>query len=138
MKLYYNCSHPIEILESLTIKISRVTRDRGVSMSSVPINCHGPFTFIFKEDRLWYRQFQEVKYELNADGHIDFLHKGTRDFEDEHEWWSKSEVKFALDDVQRIIFRSKSAGAKVQPRIAVRNAREVQKRFPSLFLESKR
>ena len=57
-QLYYNAYHPVEILESLVVKSSVCcNRDRGVSMSSLMIDSHGPFTFVFKPDRSWYNLF---------------------------------------------------------------------------------
>lgn len=113
MNLFYNAFHPLEILSSLTIKTSFVTRDRGVSMSCCAITSHGPFSFVFKPDLIWYAQFQPVQYGQFEE--YDFLHKNEM-FTDEHEYWSPTEVRFKLEDIQSLYYRKNSAGARIYPR----------------------
>ena len=130
MKLYYNAHHPVEILESRTILTSTCNgRNRGLSMSSKLIDSHGPFTFVFKPDRHWYNQFQQVIY--TNDHPIDFTHKLPM-FQDEFEYWSPSPVHFQLDDILHIIFRLRSAGASMQPRVTKRRLKELKSLFPAL------
>jgi hypothetical protein len=131
MRLYYNAFHPLEILQTLTIKTSVMNgRDRGVSMSSQPLDCHGPFTFVFKEGVRWARQFKEVKY--GDWDKVDFLHK-SRIFEGEFEWWSPEAVEFTLVDVERVYFRPECPGAKMRPRVAKKVAGELAKKYPFLL-----
>lgn len=131
LKLYYNAYHPVEILESLTIKTSSCCgRDRGVSMSSQMIDSHGPFTFVFKEGCEWFWLFTEVEYGDSPS--VDFTHK-VRDLEDEHEWWSPDSVYFRMEDIERVIFRIGSPGHRIHPRIGNRNYKALQENFPALI-----
>jgi hypothetical protein len=108
------------------------------------IDSHGPFTFVFKPDRDWYSLFTEVKYgnfakngfainKLTDDEFVryDFTHK-IEDFRDEHEWWAPGPVSFQLEDIQAVIFREQSPGARIHPRISVRNHRKLRERFSHL------
>jgi hypothetical protein len=141
LQLYYNAAHPIEILESLMVKSSICcNRDRGVSMSSQLIESHGPFTFVFKPGRDWYGLFTEVVYDstyamqffkgreeevsFEEWTRYDFTHK-RQDFRDEHEWWAPGPITFKLEDVQCVIFRENSSGAKIHPIISRRKYKKL-------------
>ena len=128
MKFYYNCWHPLEILQSLVIKVSTINgRNRGVSVASQMINSHGPFTFVF--DNL--TDLQQVEY---GAGSVDFTHK-PEIFANEFEWWSQEPVHFQLDDVEAIIFRMNSPGARIHPRIAKRTAKTLQQKYREIYDE---
>ena len=130
MKLYYNAHDPIGILESLKIRTSVcLGRDRGVSMSSKMIDSHGPFTFVFREGREWFSQFNEVQYGCFSP--FDFTHKVT-ELQDEHEWWSPTLVRFQIEDIERVFFRIGSPGHRIHPRIGGRNYKALKQRFPEL------
>jgi hypothetical protein len=117
-------------------------------MSSRLIDSHGPFTFVFKPDRDWYKLFTEVVYdgvfasqffkgrEEEASPEewalYTFTHK-IEDFQDEREHWAPGSIHFDLDDIQQIIFREKSAGARIHPIIAKRNYRKIRERFSLLI-----
>ena len=148
LQLYYNAHHPIEILNSLMVKSSICcNRDRGVSMSSRMINSHGPFTFVFKPERDWYNIFTEVTYDAgralehfkDREGRVslwewrryEFTNQ-IPDFQDEHEWWAPGPIHFQLDDIQSVIFREKSPGARIHPIISKRNYKKLRERFSFL------
>ena len=148
MRLFYNAAHPLEILDSLKVKGSICCqRDRGVSMSARMIDSHGPFTFVFKPDLDWYKLFTEVVYdgihaqrffrgreeEVSREEWLlyEFTHK-IEEFSDEHEWWAPGPVCFQLDDIERIIFREHSPGARIHPIISRRNYKKLRERFALL------
>lgn len=131
--MYYNAAHPLEIMDSLTILTSKVNgRDRGVSFSLVPIDCHGPFTFHFVQSD-WFKQFTPVQY--GNWGQIDFLRKPLI-FENEQELWSRKPVHFSYHDVISITFRKNSPGARIHPIKSKRIAKELKKRFEKLYREA--
>lgn len=132
MKLYYNASHPTEILESLTVKTSTCCgRDRGVSMSAKQLDCHGPFTFVFVGG-VWQSRFVPVQYGQFPT--VDFIHKPDM-FENEAEWWSPEAVRFRLEDLEAVIFRPRSPGARIHPIIGKRTAARIAKEHPNLYKE---
>jgi hypothetical protein len=149
LQLHYNAYFPVEILDSLLIESSIVcNNDRGISMSSRLIDSHGPFTFVFKPERDWYKFFMEVVYDggnawrffrereeavLQEEWRLYcFTHK-REDFQDEHEYWAPGPIHFQLDDIQSVIFRENSPGAKIHPIIAKRNYKKLQERFSILI-----
>lgn len=131
-RLYYNASHPLEILQSKTILTSKVNRDRGVSLSSVLLNCHGAFTFVFKPDLPWYNQCTKVKYgQFKV---YDFTHK-TPIFKDEKEYWSKDPIVFEIEQIEKVIFRYDSPARRIHPRKTVKIAKQLEKEYPDLYEE---
>lgn len=113
-------------------------------MSSRMIESHGPFTFVFKPGRDWYGLFTEVQYgnfsymrfarennEKSLEEHqaYDFTHK-IEDFRDEHEWWAPGPIRFQLEDIQKVVFRGNSAGAKLRPIISKRSYKKLREVNP--------
>lgn len=93
--LYYNCENPQLIIDSLTIKTSKI--HTGVSMTtSDHMISHGPFRIKFNR-AVWFNQFEQIKYG-------DDLGQKTTIFADEEEWYSKQDVRFSLNDVVEIIY----------------------------------
>jgi hypothetical protein len=118
-------------------------------MSSRLIQSHGPFTFVFKPERDWYKLFTEVVYDgihapqffkgreeevsLDEWTRYDFTHK-ISDFQNECEWWAPGPIRFRVEDVQCVIFRENSAGARIHPIISKRTYKKLRERFSLLVL----
>lgn len=121
--LYYNCAHPVEILDSCLIHVSSI--HRGVSMSEWrELGSHGPFKIAFSAAP-WFAQFQRVEYGAAP--------KKNPMFADEREWYSALCVQFALSDVRQVSFM-KNAPSPLGPRQLKTRLWALKLRYPKLFV----
>jgi hypothetical protein len=132
MKLAYNAHDPLTILSSLTIKTSNIDRrDRGLSFSeNLCLWSHGPFKFIFRDDREWYGQFTKCTYDHSKP--FTFTNKN-RIFESEQEWHSIKPVQFKLDDIEKMVFMARAPGARIYPIKSKRTWRKLQQLYFDLL-----